>query len=100
MATRSRVSESNLSHPDAASTPLHHRTQSPTRTSRITEKLELQGLNDRLAGYIDRVRFLEAENNRLTVEVKTVRETVTRESTNIKSVCVEGRVDRNLECQF
>lgn len=87
MATRSRVSDSTLSHtaPDAASTP-RHRTQSPTRHSRISEKLELQSLNDRLAGYIDRVRFLEAENSRLTVEVKTVRETVTRESSNIKSV--------------
>lgn len=48
--------------------------------------MELQSLNDRLAGYIDRVRFLESENNRLTVEVKTVRETITRESSNIKSV--------------
>lgn len=90
MATRSRNSESTLPHssPDAASTPRNHRTQSPTRLghSRISEKLELQSLNDRLAGYIDRVRFLESENSRLTVEVKTVRETVTRESSNIKSV--------------
>lgn len=59
---------------------------SPTRHSRIAEKLELQNLNDRLAGYIDRVRFLEAENSRLTVEVQTARETVTRESSNIKSM--------------
>ncbi|XP_031630619.1 lamin-C-like isoform X2 [Contarinia nasturtii] len=87
MATRSRASEGGLSQtaPDAASTP-RHRTQSPTRHSRISEKLELQSLNDRLAGYIDRVRFLEAENNRLVVEVKTVKETVTRESSNIKSM--------------
>lgn len=84
-ATRSRNSELSQTAPDAASTP-RHRTQSPTRHSRISEKLELQGLNDRLAGYIDRVRFLEQENSRLTVEVKTVRETVTRESSNIKSV--------------
>lgn len=85
MATRTRNVELSQTAPDAASTP-RHRTQSPTRHSRISEKLELQGLNDRLAGYIDRVRFLESENNRLTVEVKTVRESVTRESSNIKSV--------------
>lgn len=88
MATRSRASDGlSQTAPDAASTP-RHRTQSPTRHSRISEKLELQSLNDRLAGYIDRVRFLESENNRLTVEVKTVRETVTRESSNIKSVII------------
>lgn len=85
MATRSRNPDLSHAAPDAASTP-RHRTQSPTRQSRISEKLELQSLNDRLAGYIDRVRFLETENNRLTKEVKTVHETVTRESSNIKSV--------------
>lgn len=91
MSTRSRTSESNVSQPGAASTPVqqHYRTQSPTCHSRIMEKQELQSLNDRLAGYIDRVRFLESENSRLTVEIKTVRETVTRESSNIKSVCCD-----------
>lgn len=42
---------------------------SPTRHSRIAEKVELQNLNDRLACYIDRVRYLENENSRLTIEV-------------------------------
>lgn len=57
---------------------------SPTRHSRIAEKVELQNLNDRLACYIDRVRYLENENARLSVEIKTSRESVTRETTNIK----------------
>lgn len=35
----------------------------------MTEKVELQNLNDRLACYIDRVRFLENENTRLSIEV-------------------------------
>lgn len=43
---------------------------SPTRHSRIVEKVELQNLNDRLAAYIDRVRYLEQENARLNVEVR------------------------------
>lgn len=82
MASRSKRSDSNT---PVSSTPLRPQSPlSPTRHSRITEKLELQNLNDRLAGYIDRVRFLEAENTRLTVEVRTARETVTRESSNIK----------------
>lgn len=97
MATRTRNSDLSHAAPDAASTP-RHRTQSPTRHSRISEKLELQSLNDRLAGYIDRVRFLEAENNRLTVEVKTVRETVTRESSNIKSVSKQSNDKNSRNC--
>lgn len=59
---------------------------SPTRHSRIAEKVELQNLNDRLACYIDRVRYLENENARLSVEVQTSRETVTRETSNIKQM--------------
>ncbi|EDW80253.1 uncharacterized protein Dwil_GK21105 [Drosophila willistoni] len=64
-----------------ASSPL-----SPTRHSRVAEKVELQNLNDRLATYIDRVRNLETENSRLTIEVQTTRDTVTRETTNIKNI--------------
>lgn len=86
MATRTKRAGSNTPNPAASSTPLLRPQSplSPTRHSRLTEKLELQNLNDRLCVYIDRVRFLEAENARLTVEVKTVQETVTRESSNIK----------------
>lgn len=59
---------------------------SPTRLSRVQEKAELQNLNDRLACYIDRVRNLENENARLTLEVHTSRENVNRECTNIKAM--------------
>ena len=59
---------------------------SPTRYSRLHEKQELANLNDRLACYIDRVRNLENENNRLTREVKSSQETITREVTSVKSM--------------
>jgi lamin B len=52
----------------------------------LQEKADLQNLNDRLAAYIDRVRFLETENSRLTMEIRTSQETVTREVSNIKSM--------------
>lgn len=84
MSSRSRRADSSA---PVSSTPLRPQSPtSPTRTSRIHEKQELQALNDRLAGYIDRVRYLEAENSRLTVEVRSVRESVTRESSNIKQM--------------
>ncbi|XP_032589935.1 lamin-C isoform X1 [Drosophila grimshawi] len=59
---------------------------SPTRTTRIQEKEELQHLNDRLACYIDRMRHLENENGRLTQELHLAQETVNRETSNVKAV--------------
>lgn len=91
MASRAKSNTNNSSNNNSDGTSASFRTQSPTCHSRISEKLELQGLNDRLAGYIDRVRFLEAENSRLTLEVKTVEETVTRESSNIKKVKITNK---------
>lgn len=59
---------------------------SPARMTRMQEKLELQNLNDRLATYIDRVRFLESENSRLSHQIHTSQETVSREVSNIKTM--------------
>ncbi|XP_029466646.1 lamin-B2 [Rhinatrema bivittatum] len=67
--------------PAAASTPL-----SPTRISRLQEKEELRHLNDRLAVYIERVRALELENDRLLVKVSEKEEVTTREVTGIKTL--------------
>ncbi|KAM9848452.1 lamin-B2 [Aulostomus maculatus] len=65
----------------AASTPL-----SPTRISRLQEKQDLQHLNDRLAVYIDRVRALELENDRLMVKVSEKEEVTTREVTGLRAL--------------
>ncbi|KAM6962465.1 lamin-B2 [Aplochiton taeniatus] len=78
MATATPSRESGRS---ASATPL-----SPTRISRLQEKEELGHLNDRLAVYIDRVRSLELENDRLMVKVSEKEEVTTREVTGLKTL--------------
>ncbi|XP_068012472.1 lamin-B2 [Melanerpes formicivorus] len=59
---------------------------SPTRISRLQEKEELRQLNDRLAVYIDRVRSLELENDRLLLKISEKEEVTTREVSGIKNL--------------
>jgi chromosome segregation ATPase len=57
---------------------------SPTRITRLQEKEEMQNLNDRLVIYIDTVRRLESENNRLQSIVLSYNENSTRDVSEIK----------------
>ncbi|KAM7327880.1 lamin-B2 isoform X1 [Alexandromys fortis] len=59
---------------------------SPARLSRLQEKEELRELNDRLAHYIDRVRSLELENDRLLLRISEKEEVTTREVSGIKAL--------------
>lgn len=67
----------------AASSPIFG-AKSPNKLMRHQEKEELQHLNDRLATYIERVRYLEEMNSNLTAEITTTRESVTREIEGVK----------------
>ncbi|KAL3312390.1 Lamin A C [Cichlidogyrus casuarinus] len=55
-------------------TPIRERSCSPLSISRQDEKDELAYLNDRLAGYIDYVRQLEKDKDRLTKRIKSTTE--------------------------
>nr|XP_019550661.2 lamin Dm0 [Aedes albopictus] len=59
---------------------------SPSRRSRLHEKNSLMNLNDRLACYIERVRFLEQENSKLSLELSSCQETAHREVANLKAI--------------
>merc|ERR1712209_260113 len=48
------------------------------------EKMSLQNLNNRLAGYIDKVRQLQRDNNKLTKQIKHIEEYQSKEVTNVK----------------
>lgn len=88
-AVQTPVAQTSSSEAVSSSSAKHQRSSSPlspTRITRMQEKLDLQNLNDRLATYIDRVRHLENENSRLSVQVQSTQETITREVTNIKTL--------------
>lgn len=57
--------------------------QSILENTRSQEKEQLTGLNSRLATYIDKVRQLEAENNRLTVQIKDIEIIEKKERNNL-----------------
>lgn len=59
---------------------------SPAKYSRRQEKADLQNLNDRLACYIERVRRLESDNNKLTKQVTTYETKLNREVTDVKKL--------------
>ncbi|XP_049287895.1 lamin Dm0-like [Anopheles funestus] len=66
---------------------------SPSRRSRLQEKNILMNLNDRLACYIDRVRYLEQENSRLSLELATFQETAVREVSGLKAIYEQELAD-------
>jgi len=57
-----------------------------TRLTRKDEKQSLQNLNNRLAGYIDKVRTLQRDNAKLTKQIKHIEEYQSKEVNNVKHI--------------
>ncbi|XP_046437486.1 lamin Dm0-like [Daphnia pulex] len=84
MSTRSERTPESSSQASSSASQSRSSPLSPTRLTRLQEKVELQNLNDRLANYIDRVRQLESENNRLTLQITTTQDS--REVTSVRGL--------------
>lgn len=61
--------------------------------SRDREKKELMDLNDRLASYIEKVRFLEAQNRKLGVDLEALRSRWGKDTSSIKQM-FEGELSQ------
>jgi len=85
MATkRGKINKMYQTPPQEVRSPRYSGVKSPNVRSRVMEKEELSGLNDRLATYIDRMRQLEQQNSKLSAEITTSKESKSREVAGVK----------------
>lgn len=67
------------------------------KTSREREKKDMQDLNERFASYIEKVRFLEAQNRRLADELEKLKAKWGKETTQIKAM-YQAELDEARKC--
>lgn len=66
--------------------PFGQNAASAVRDSREREKKEMRELNDRLASYIEQVRFLEAQNRKLAADLDLLRSRWGKDTTSVKTL--------------
>jgi intermediate filament protein if len=67
------------------------------KSSREREKKDMQDLNERFASYIEKVRFLEAQNRRLADELEKLKAKWGKETTQIKAM-YQAELDEARKC--
>ncbi|CAJ0593656.1 unnamed protein product [Cylicocyclus nassatus] len=66
--------------------PFGQNAASAIRDTREREKKEMSDLNDRLASYIEKVRFLEAQNRKLAADLEALRGKWGKDTHNIRTM--------------
>ena len=64
-----------------------------SKLSRKEEKDHLQGLNNRLAGYIDKVRQLQTENKKMTTKITKLEEHQQKEVKHVTTIYEKEKRD-------
>jgi len=67
------------------------------KSSREQEKKDMQDLNERFASYIEKVRFLEAQNRRLADELEKLKAKWGKETNQIKAM-YQAELDEARKC--
>ncbi|KAI6241650.1 hypothetical protein M3Y99_00326000 [Aphelenchoides fujianensis] len=80
------VTEMSSSTMSGGASPFGQNAASAIRDNREREKKEMSELNDRLASYIEKVRFLEAQNRHLDANLKMLKDRWGRDSGSIKAM--------------
>ncbi|KAI6190747.1 Cytoplasmic intermediate filament protein [Aphelenchoides bicaudatus] len=66
--------------------PLAQNAATTIKNSREREKKEISDLNDRLAGYIEKVRFLEAQNRKTQADLEALSGRLGKDTHNIRQI--------------